>query len=153
MKTYEIVTRVVVHDEAALMAAARRQYDLDNGEGADAEDILTPEAALQELSHLGEAHPFVVGGVKAPLDCGVEILKRHIREVDPCPTCTHTTPDERPPSPFPRSVAVEHAGELRQAVADLLEWATRNSWHGGPWRDAKALMTRIRDEEDAAREA
>lgn len=62
---------------------------------------------------------------------------------------------DRIPPCFPRSVAVEHAGELRQVLADLLEWKARvwgesTSPH---WRRAKALMDTIRDEEDKAREA
>jgi len=59
------------------------------------------------------------------------------------------------PPCFPPEVAQAHAAELRQVLADLLEWRARLN-PGEPrhpeWREAKALMERIRDEEDAARE-
>lgn len=214
MKTYEILTRVEVHDEALLMRCARDQYDRDNGEGTGTEEIQNPGAALDELSHLGD--PFLPSGPHGPYDCGVEILGREVREIAPdapwtlagtCERCKapnvvlHVWQPERggeehvcrscllgldkPVAPipgfpvggtvyhkdgdptnndlenlevrdvppcFPPQVAQAHAAELRAVLADLLEWRARRGAGGPEWTRAKALMTLIRDEEDAVRE-
>jgi len=58
------------------------------------------------------------------------------------------------PPCFPPAAAQAHAAELRQALADLLEWEAR-VWKGNQntaWKEARRLMKQIRDEEDAARE-
>lgn len=172
MKTFEIVTRVDVFDEETLLQHGRNQFGEDGGDPAE---IATAGDALGELSHLGAVKTDALGYcLLSPLDCGVEVLRRDVREVTSGPyqeavegtmalydaeiARLHAVNRKllgQAPSPFPRSVAVEHAGELRQALADLLEWQAR-VWgdSGAPvWRDAKRLMTKIRDEEDEAREA
>lgn len=187
MKTYEILTRVVVHDEAAMLHAAREQFERTDG---DRDDIRSTADALEELSHLSEvrlnASDWPLLG--APLDCGVEILQRHVREVEPttdepkpyigncehcgaarislhvwqpegggedfvCRACLAKLDRSPPPPLFPPEVAQAHAAELRSCLADLLNWgATTGCWTSKAWREARALMERIRDEEDAARE-